>query len=137
MFEDVVEYLARVEDPHENPHERRRFSQDAIERIRRRHRGIPEEYLTYLMEVGAGAVCGRRFGVYRDLMEPSYPLCDEDFRLDGSIVCFGYKPSGDQAGFWLSDWRVVEIDHADLSLTFIEESFATYIRWQIFGGEEG
>lgn len=137
MYEDVIAFLARVEAREGIPGARLRKTADAVDAMRRRHTGIPEDFLAYLQEIGSGALRGRMFGVFGDFIEPSYLLGFDTLGFDGSVVCFGGDSDGNASGFRLPGWRIVDIDRETVACTDYEGSFAAYIRSRIRMGGEG
>jgi hypothetical protein len=134
-FADVREFLARVEDPKEKKmNSRTRITAAKAAALRRKYKGIPEDYLAYLREVGWGGFRQCRFMVYEGpgtvdnfFGEDGFP----GYKSKPRVVLFGDNFSGDVSGF-LPDkkWAVVELWH-DSGTRYRDKhakTFGDYIR---------
>ncbi len=81
--------------------------------IRAKYPGVPEHFLEFLRQVGAGGLGDGNFMIYGGLTEPSEVFDPETAgRLEG-IVFFGDDLSGWLAGFdTRNGWRLVGVDSA-------------------------
>jgi hypothetical protein len=142
MFDDAIEFLARVEDPkEERMNSRRRLTARQAERLRSDFPGVPEEFIAYLREVGAGSFRECQFMIYGMLGTPDQilgqgvmPQQDPTVR----ILCFGDNYSGNLSGF-LPDqrWAVAELWHGSGTLSRVKKPFGKYIRERMLMGPRG
>jgi hypothetical protein len=150
MFDDVIEFLARVENPQEKQmNTRRRLTAAEADEMRRNFPGVPEEFVAYLCEVGGGAFRECQFTVYGWLATPVDILGEgAGLKEPDSKVCFlsfGDDFSGNMGGFLPSEqWSLAEAFRITLfgcpnvaTLDRVEESFGQYIRKQILMGPDG
>jgi hypothetical protein len=141
-YDDAIEFLARVEDPKEKQmNSRTRLDARQASKLRGDFPGVPEEFVAYLQEVGAGAFRECQFAVYGFLGTPDQILGEGVlFRQDPSIqvLCFGDNFSGDLSGFRPEEsWAVVELWHDDGTLWPVKKPFGKYIREKMLMGPRG
>src|SRR5262245_54950080 len=74
MYEEEIQFLRVVEDPHDITNQRQRLNEQAIERLRRSFPSISEEYLAYLREIGAGNVRKCQYEIYEPDFDDATPL---------------------------------------------------------------
>jgi hypothetical protein len=142
LFSDVIDFLAKVENPKEaKMNSRTRLTAPQVRKLKGKHPDVPEEFIAYLREVGAGAFRECQFTVYGFLGTPDEILGKGVLqRKDETIpvLCFGDNFSGDLSGFLPDEsWAVVELWHDDGSLYRVEKSFGEYIREQMQMGPGG
>ena len=142
LFSDAVDFLATVEDPDEpRMNSRKRLTATEARKLKSKHPGVPDDFLAYLREVGAGAFRECQFTVYGFLGAPDEILGKGVLlRKDPSIpvLCFGDNFSGDLSGFLPEeDWAVVELWHDDGTLWRVKKPFGTYIRERMLMGPNG
>jgi hypothetical protein len=141
-YDDVIAFLAKVEKPKERKmNSRTKFSAAQISKLRRQFPGVPDDFLDYLREVGAGNFRECQFKVYGSLGTPDEILGKGVFDwLDPEIrvLCFGDNFGGDMSGF-LPDrkWAVVELWHDSGTVYRLRKSFGKYIREQMLMGPKG
>lgn len=82
------------------------LTDEQISVIRTTYPGIPEEYLTYLLEIGWGAIA-MSFVVYRGPI--SFSAIYSNASVDESIVLLGDNMAGKCMGYDTSTWDVVEV----------------------------
>lgn len=135
-FSDVNDFLNSFENEEEN-HRLKRFNQDEINQLRQKYIGIPNDFLDYLAQVGAGSLNRCRYMIYGDLLKPSDIFNLEDVEeFENQNLLFGDDFAGNPAGFLVSEhWRVAEILHEDLTVSEIDLTFSQFIR-QIIGMED-
>lgn len=133
MYDDVNAFLLRVEKASEaEMNSRKKFSNQELDALRRKHAGVPKEFLAYLHEVGAGAFRQCQYTVYGFLGTPDSILGVGVLRLkepQTKLLCFGDNFSGDLGAF-LSDeaWAVVDLCHDDGTMDRTGQTFGQYIR---------
>jgi hypothetical protein len=140
-WSEELAFLARVEsrDPADAGSNNRKCLSDVeLAKLRATFPGVPEDYLAYLREVGAGSFRECQYAVYSGFEPPDYFFGDRADRLNQPILCFGDNYSGDPAGFVPGqEWRVVEIWHHDLSVHDTGLSFREFIRKQMLMSPDG
>ena len=139
-YGDAVDFLRQVEKRRKMNH-RQVFSPQKTAALRKRFPGVPDEFLAYLKEVGAGSFRECQFTVYGFLGTPDEILGEGVFDwLDPRprVLCFGDNFSGDLSGF-LPDkkWQLVELWHDSGRVHTLKESFGQYIRAKILIGPSG
>jgi hypothetical protein len=79
QYDHVIAFLSKVEDPKQaKMNTRKRFTARQLDKLRKQFPGIPEDYLDYLREVGAGSFRECQFTVYGFLGLPSEIFGIED-----------------------------------------------------------
>jgi hypothetical protein len=142
LYDDVIAFLARVEDPKkQRMNTRKRLTARQVDKLRRQFPGVPEDFLAYLREVGAGAFRECQFTVYGFLGTPDEILGEGVlYRRDPSIrvLCFGDNFSGDMSGFLPEKrWVISEVWHDDGTLYRVKKPFDKYIRERMLMGPRG
>lgn len=132
----------RVENPKkQRMNSRKRLTAREADKMKRQFPGVPEDFLAYLREVGAGAFRECQYTVYGFLGTPDESLgAGVLYRQDPSIavLCFGDNFSGDLSGFLPeARWAVVELWHDDGTLYRVKKAFGKYIRDQMLMGPRG
>lgn len=150
MFDDVVGFLARVENPKEKRmNTRKRLTAVEADEMRRDFPGAPEEFVAYLCEVGGGAFRECQFTVYGWLATPVDILGEgAGLKEPDSKVCFlsfGDDFCGNMAGFLPAEnWSLAEALRITLlggpnvaTLDRLDESFGQYVRKQMLMRDDG
>lgn len=103
------------------------ISENEAREIRDFHKNIPEEFIDFLKEIGAGQFRNSQYEIKSFVFDFYEIGLDHIYEIDKSIVLFGNSFSGDFVGFDLSKIQptVLEIDHLsgeiyDTNKTFIE-----------------
>jgi hypothetical protein len=150
MYEDVIDFLARVENPEEKQmNTRRRFTSAEAEEMRRDFPGVPDDFVAYLCEVGGGCFRECQFTVYGwlatpvDILGEGAGLKDPDSKA--YFLSFGDDFCGNMSGFLPNEkWSLAEALRITLygcpnvaTLDRVDESFGQYIRKQILMGPNG
>ncbi len=142
IYCDAVDFLRRVEDPKRAKMNRREiYSSQKIVGLRKRFPGVPEEFLAYFREVGAGSFRECQFTVYGLLGTPDQILGQGVFDWLGPkqrVLCFGDNFNGDLSGF-LPDkkWQLVELWHDSGVVRPVKVNFGKYIRGKMLMGANG
>ncbi|MFT6538849.1 MAG: hypothetical protein ACJAY0_000758 [Thalassolituus sp.] len=76
MYEDEIQFLKIVEDPTDENNERDILSEDECKALESEFPGLPNEYTSYLMEIGAGSAREDQYMIYN---RPALCHEDEDF----------------------------------------------------------
>jgi hypothetical protein len=142
MFGDAIEFLARAENPKKKrQNNRKQLTASETKKLKRGFPGVPDDFVAYLREVGAGSFRQCQFTVYGFLGTPDQILGKGVLlRKDPSIpvLCFGDNFSGDLSGFLPEDnWAVVELWHDDGTLYRVKKPFGVYIRERMLMGPNG
>jgi hypothetical protein len=139
MYEEVVAFLAAVEDPAERSNKRRPLDSAAVERIRHEFPGIPEDYLAYLREIGPGSRRESQYGIHEPIwchQEPAFSW----FKTRGrKLLVIGHNFSGDMFALDAKhNYRVVELLHESMEVwPFKRGRFKEFIREKMFLGPDG
>lgn len=103
------------------------ISENEAREIRDFHKNIPEEFIDFLKEIGAGQFRNSQYEIKSFVFDFYEIGLDHIYEIDKSILLFGNSFSGDFVGFDLSKIQptVLEIDHLsgeiyDTNKTFIE-----------------
>jgi hypothetical protein len=142
LYDDVIEFLARVEDPKKHRmNTRKRLTAREVNQLRREYPGVPEDFLAYLSEVGAGLFRECQYTVYGFLGTPNEILGEGVLELKEPsirVLCFGDNFSGDMAGFLPEKrWAVVEVWHDDGIPCRVKKPFRSYIKEKMLMGPRG
>ncbi|AXI03679.1 SMI1/KNR4 family protein [Aquirhabdus parva] len=100
-----------------------------LARIKSTHIGIPQDYISFLEEVGYGEVGESTYMLYDGLLEPS-EVYGESFLLS-NILLFGDDLQGFNTGFDVTTWQVVEIDPTNIVVNVVAPCFDVFIRRKI------
>jgi len=94
---------------------------DDVAALRSRYPGIPEDFLAYLAEVGAGDAIG--WMVYGSLLTPDEIFDDETASEIGNVLFVADDFAGTHVGYRPDDdWALIKLDHAGLD------------EWPVYGG---
>tara|TARA_B100000745_G_C20007236_1_gene342051 strand:+ start:40 stop:441 length:402 start_codon:yes stop_codon:yes gene_type:complete len=90
---------------------------------------LPEDYLSFLKEIGSGEIGNAAYIIYNGVLSPD-EIYDETTAEDLSdILIFGDDMQGYCSGFDVEHgWTVVEIDPADMSYRKTFDCFSDFIR---------
>jgi len=91
---------------------------------------LPNDYVCFLSEIGAGELGNAQYMLYGALVEPFEIYGGISFDLDG-VLLFGDDLMGFNNGFRVSDWSVVEVDPTSKEIFDIATSFDVFIRRRI------
>ena len=135
LFKEEIDYLLKIEDPNDECNgERETYDDITIDKFKNEYENVPEDYWTYLKEVGWGSF---RDGTYMIYSAPTsldelglgeaYPEISENYKF------FGDNLSGDFAGFDVTNSKdeVIEFWHEDGEIEVTRKTFREYIRQQI------
>lgn len=135
MYEKEIEALSDAEkdlDKTKIEYHRTLHSELQLQELRQRFHGIPEDYLTYLAEVGEGSIGDELYTVFGELMDAE-DFFDEQLHefldFDESVLLFGCDFSGNGLIFLPDeDWMVGIIYHDDMGeVERTEKDFRSYI----------
>jgi hypothetical protein len=93
--------------------------------LREQYPGLPEDYVEFLLRIGAGEVGSQNYMIYTGLI-PAEEIYGER-KLVGRVLLFGDDLCGFAAGFDTQTWRVVEVDTEDPTAVDVAPDFATFI----------
>ena len=139
MYEREIAFLAKVEDPADQTNRRKPLDPAAVEGIRRKFPGLPEEYLAYLLEVGPGSVRECQYMIYEAPVwcneEPLFSWVEAP---DRKLLVIGDNFSGDL--FVLDadqNYQVAEFDHETIEAVPRDAGFTEFIREKMLLGPDG
>ncbi|WP_199153383.1 SMI1/KNR4 family protein [Chromobacterium sp. ASV23] len=91
---------------------------------------LPQDYISFLLEIGSGELGAAAYMLYASLVEPEEIYGEAHEGLD-SIFIFGDDFQGFNTGFRVNDWSVVEIDPSNMTTHVLAPSFQVFIRRKI------
>lgn len=105
------------------------ISADVIGKLKQSQPKLPEDFLSFLSEIGSGEIGQSAYIIYNGFLEPD-EIYDEETAEDlESILIFGDDMQGYCSGFDTSNnWVVVEIDPTDMSYEQTHATFSDFIR---------
>ncbi len=140
MYDDAVAFLARVEDPEEHEmNDRERFSAKQLAQLQRDFPGIPDDFIAYLREVGAGSFRECQFEVFQDFLTPEDRGIDPPDGEEHSeeVLLFGHDFSEYSGGFLpRRRWAVVLMGNGGHCYK-VKKPFAKFIRGEMLMGPRG
>jgi hypothetical protein len=130
-------FLLNVEK--DNPQNKRElFNEKKIKELLVKYPTLPDVFLDYLREIGAGSFREGQFNVYGWLGTLDTFGLAEVYDIQDNIIFFGDNYSGDFSGFNLSNNAcVVEFWHETGEIFETELTFNQYIRQQMLMDENG
>ena len=127
MYEEERAFLARVETDGVT-NERELFDDAKIAELQRDHAAIPDEFLAYLREIGAGSVRECQFVVYGWISTVDN-IIDTYLMEAKRLWAFGDDFAGDFYGFLPDEgWRLARLCHETGDLFGIDGGFREFIR---------
>jgi hypothetical protein len=101
---------------------------EAIDDLRAKYPGIPEDYLAYLQRIGSGSLLSCSYAIYSAPIKPEKVFGDHDGSWPEDLIAFGDNFSGDLGVFEPSSgWAVGELWHEDRSIVRSDKSFAAFM----------
>ncbi|MEH7040969.1 SMI1/KNR4 family protein [Bacillus pseudomycoides] len=98
--------------------------------------GVPQDYISFLKEVGYGSVSNSYFMFYGGLIEADEIYDADDNPELKNVLLFCDNFSGDAIGFHITNnWKIIEIWHEDVSIVPREEKSFTELVQNIFSKE--
>jgi len=139
MYEREIAFLAKVEDPADQSNRRKPLDPAAVEAIRQKFPGLPENYLSYLLEVGPGSVRECQYMIYEAPVwcndEPLFSSVEAPGR---KLLVIGDNFSGD---LFVLDAdhgnNVAEFDHETIEVVPHDAGFTEFIREKMLLGPDG
>ena len=106
------------------------ISENEAIKIRNFHENIPEEFIDFLKEIGAGQFRNSQYEIKSFAFDFDEIGLDHIYKIDSNIVLFGNSFSGDFIGFDLSKVNptVLEIDHLSGEIYDTNNTFIEFIR---------
>lgn len=139
MYEEEVAFLAATENPADPTNRRHPLDSAAVQRIRQTFKGIPEDYLAYLQEVGPGSVRECQYMIYE---APAW--CDKEppfswFEARGrKLLVVGDNFSGDLFALDAAhDFQVAELLHDTMEVVPFGGTLREFIRSMMLLGPDG
>lgn len=92
------------------------------------HPGLPEDFLDFLLEIGAGEIGDGMFVLYNGLVHPVDIYGDGASDPLQSVLLLGDDMQGYCVGYTITNWKIWEISPLDWSLTPLADTFEQFIR---------
>ena len=106
---------------------------DSAAEIRAKFPGIPEDYLAYLQQIGAGSFLSCSYAIYSSPIRPEDVFGSRDPSWPDDLLVFGDNFSGDLGVFEPSSgWAVGELWHEYRTIVRSEKSFFEFIETLIY-----
>lgn len=136
---DEIQFLNRVEDKSNPQNTRTRFDNSNIFEIKIKYPKVPQDYLDYLQDIGAGSFRECQFSIPGHLFDLTDLGLEEHYELKDRVKFFGDNFSGDFSGFDFNneDGLVIEFWHEDGTIYETKKTFKDYIKEQMLIGENG
>jgi len=109
--------------------------EDSLQQVRRFKPDVPQDYIEFLREIGAGEIGKGQYTLYSGLVEPR-EIYGEVPQEVAKIVLFGDDMQGFCAGFDTTNWKIVEIDPTNMRISPVADSFESFIRQRIKSGTD-
>lgn len=134
-FDKELTFLFKYEESNN----REKISDRKLEVLIKEYPNVPDDYMDYLKEVGAGTIREIQFNITESLFDFRDIGLDDIYNLPASIKFFGDDYSGVFAGFDFSLGidEVVEFWSDSCELYYTRQSFRKYIREQMLMGDDG
>ncbi len=138
-YNDEIQFLNTVENKLNSQNTRTVFDESKIFEIKEKYPKVPQDYLDYLQEIGAGSFRECQFSISEYLFDLKDLGLDEHYKLKDGIMFFGDNFSGDLSGFDFNNENgfVIEFWHEDGTIYETKKTFKDYIRQQMLIGENG
>ena len=139
MFEYEAEFLQSKEDLEDDTNGQRvYFTEEEVQKLLGEYPGLPEDYITYLKEIGAGPFRECQYEVF-DM--PCYfeDLYDAGYEFEPKrYIAFGHNFSGDTSVFdSKKGFKILDFWHDSFEFYNKNLSFKSYIREKMLIGEKG
>ncbi len=139
MYEEEIQFLRIVEDPSDKNNKRDLLSENECFSLKSKYQGLPEEYVAYLMEIGAGSAREDQYMIY------SLPtLCHEDsdfswYETKGvNYLVIGDDFAGNLYAFNIdAGYMPVLLDHECMDEFMHKGSIKSFFRGMMLMGENG
>jgi len=97
--------------------------------LREAYPNVPEDYLSFLNEIGSGEIGNSAYILYGFLLSP-YEIYDRiTAKYFNTLLIFSDNMAGYCTGFDINDnWSIVEICPTDMSYEKISDNFSGFIR---------
>jgi hypothetical protein len=127
------EFLKKVENSSDQSNKREIATEEQLKILVEKHPQIPQDYIVYLNEIGAGNLRECFFKVHSFLFDLEDIGLEEHYDLKPNVWFFGDNFSGDFSGFDFekNDGHVVEFWHETGELYYTNKTFQDYIREQM------
>lgn len=129
-FELEKQFLITVEDQTKEINIKEILDDEKINELRNSFPKIPESYLSYLSEIGAGNIREHMFKIQPYLFTMEDLGLEDIYDVKEEILFFGDNYSGDFSGFDFSENndKVVELWHETGEIYNTEKTFKEYIQ---------
>ncbi|MTH18000.1 SMI1/KNR4 family protein [Flavobacterium sp. LC2016-01] len=132
------DFLKKVENPDDETNKREILNKEQIEMLLEKYPKVPQDYISYLQEIGSGNFREGQFKVHSSLFNLEDLGLEDHYELQSNIWFFGDNYCGDFSGFDFNEenGNVVEFWHESGELHYTNTSFQTYIRTQMLMDEK-
>jgi len=142
MYEDEISFLLAVEDKTDESNKRLLFSEESCIKLKNKYPSIPEEFLSYLQEIGAGTVREQQYWIYED---PALHNKDERFSwykptdfLEKNYLVIGDDFAGNLYALDIqNDYAPVLLDHECLEEFPFDGSIKYFFREMMLLDKDG
>lgn len=104
------------------------IGKDSARQLRSNHPGLPEDFIEFLLEIGAGEIGDGMFMLYNGLVQPMDIYGDEASEPLQAVLLFGDDMQGYCIGYITSNWKIWEINPLDWSMRPLADTFEQFIR---------
>lgn len=102
---------------------------EEIKTLRKDQPEIPEDFFSFLEEIGSGELGYSEYSIYNGCLRPDEVYDENTAEELKDILIFGDDMQGYCSGFNARDgWTVVEIDPTDMSYEKTHNTFSEFIR---------
>ena len=138
-FELEKKFLERVENIEDKTNKKELIDSEKINKLKTQYPNIPNDFLDYLSEIGAGNIRECQFKIQPYLFDFEDIGLENVYKIQNGIKFFGDNYCGDFAGFDLNenDGKVVEFWHDSAEFYYTNKSFHEYIRIQMLMDDNG
>ncbi|CAM3504745.1 SMI1/KNR4 family protein [Parendozoicomonas haliclonae] len=106
---------------------------EIIQKLRAVYPGLPDDYTSFLLEIGCGEIKKASFIIYNAVVSLDEIYDESTADLIGNTIIFGDDMQGYCSGFDMDNmWSVVEIDPADMSSKKTFNTFSSFIRAKVY-----
>lgn len=129
-FKTEKDFLSKHEKSDDVSNTKQMVTSPHLNKLKEEYSNIPEDYLFYLSEIGAGSIRECQFKVQSYLFDFKDIDLDDIYNIKKGIKFFGDNFSGDFAGFDLSqnNDEVIEFWHDSEQFYYTKMTFREYIR---------
>lgn len=123
------EEIKSLIDKSTNQIERNMISDDDLVSLKSTFKNVPDDFLVYLKNVGAGDLVESSIKIYSTLCDFSDLGLEDVYEVDSNVIFFGDNYAGDFLGFDIENYKdeVIEFWHDSSSIHRTGKSFREFI----------